>query len=165
MTRNAATSEKALAEFLSTHADVDACTPCGRPLLNVAAGNDMLAAVKTLLSAGATPNNQALDGRSALHCACGTGDTELISLLLAAGSDPHMCSLYGRAPMCSARLFVAPPKIPGVRRVFADYGFDETPCENKLWDLRLLKDANEVGWNARVHQELTPHVGHTHVGL
>ena len=47
-----------------------------------------------------------------------------------------------------------------------EHGIEETPCEGRLWGLRLLKDDNEQYWRARTSDvELTPHVGHTHVGL
>ena len=106
-----------------------------------------------------------MDGRSALHAACGTGNKELIASLLTAKADPHATSNHGRTPMSSARLFAAPAKLHGIRQTFSSHGFEETPCESRLWDLRLLKDENEQVWRARLDQELTPHVGHTHVGL
>ena len=87
-------------------------------------------------------------------------------MLLTAKSDPHSTSNHGRTPLSDARLFIRPAKIDGIRETFLEHGVEETPCEARLWGLRLLKDDNEQYWRARTSDvELTPHVGHTHVGL
>lgn len=74
----------------------------GSPAIVLAAHRRNAAILKTLLEAGARPNDTARDGDTALMVACGNGDEELVALLLAAKADPDKPGALRETPLIRA---------------------------------------------------------------
>jgi ankyrin repeat protein len=73
----------------------------GTPLHAGASGSHA-GVVRTLLEAGADPNNRQRHGYTPLHSAAANGDLESIELLLDAGADPAATNDAGETPLMLA---------------------------------------------------------------
>lgn len=67
--------------------------------LGAAAGKNNLLAARKLLSAGASPNRDFLEGRTSVVIAAVEGNAEVLEVLLKAGGNPNSSDAFGWRPL------------------------------------------------------------------
>ena len=85
-------------------------------------------------------------GESALHYTAANGDEVMMRALLSAGADPMYSSHRGATPAAIARIYCKPNKLGIVRRTLLEYHYFEDDREQRLWELRELKDIGDERW-------------------
>ncbi|KAI8246652.1 hypothetical protein K4K57_006659 [Colletotrichum sp. SAR 10_99] len=108
-----------------------------------------IAAVKTLLQAGASMTTHSITLLHVLHQACGNWDKEMVELLLGHGADVHARDILGNTPLHYVAMFMPyrePPR--EVVRVLLRHGADINAV-NKLGRTPLqvcFEYSNREGW-------------------
>jgi ankyrin repeat protein len=94
-------SEKVLSLFDNGHHANETFPLVGTTPLMLAAANGYEGTVKTLLDAGADPNQMDFTGWTALHAAAFKGDAKIVTLLLEYGAikDRTCCWLFLESPL------------------------------------------------------------------